>query len=275
MDGDTGIEHCVESVEQCVGLLTNEDARPASSLRQRRSAASRDDDPVPFDFNSVLQRLKEILDRRKWRHTFDIEKGDKEQEFRGRVLLEKGGGLQEELAWSCSCVGKRRAKIAAAQIALAHEELLTIEDARPYSSLRQRRLAASRDGSDAMPFDPGIEQEKGGEGAAGGTGGGGSDPVHFDRPSTPTVAPPTSPPADYVSRLNLRLLEMHRCAVDANKVRYEAKQLGEQSFRCRVVLTFGKPGDGKYAWSGSHGSKKNAKQEGARLALASLPASSV
>ena len=87
-------------------------------------------------------------------------------------------------------------------------------------------------------------------------------------------APLTSPPGDYVSRLNLRLLEMHRCAFDASKVRYEDEQLGEQSFRCRVVLAFGKAGDGEYAWSGTHGSKKKAKQEGARLALASLvPAS--
>lgn len=83
-------------------------------------------------------------------------------------------------------------------------------------------------------------------------------------------APPTSPSADYVSRLNLRLQEMHGCAVNASKVRYEAEQLGEQSFRCRVVLAFGKAGDGEYAWSGSHGSKKHAKQEGARLALARL-----
>ena len=122
-------------VEPCSGSSTIEDERIFSSLR-RRSVASRDSiDHVPFD--AVLKHLKETLDRRTWRHTFEIEKCDKEQEFRGRVVLEKDGGVQEKMAWCCSCVGKRGAKIAAARIAL--KQLLTAAS----SSLESSRSHAT------------------------------------------------------------------------------------------------------------------------------------
>jgi len=77
---------------------------------------------------------------------------------------------------------------------------------------------------------------------------------------------------DYVSELQICLHGMHRCNLDASKVKYEyGPQLAQAGFRCRVVLTFGKPGDGEYAWSEVRGSKKDAKQDAARLALESLP----
>ena len=81
-----------------------------------------------------------------------------------------------------------------------------------------------------------------------------------------------TPGVDYVSELQICLQGMHRCTPDASKVKYEyGQQPAQAGFRCRVVLTFGKPGDGEYAWSEVRGRKQDAKQDAARLALESLP----
>ena len=60
---------------------------------------------------------------------------------------------------------------------------------------------------------------------------------------------------------------MHRCALDLSKVKYEyEQQLPRSRFCCWIVLIFGKFGDGEYAWSEVDGSKKDARQDAARLA---------
>jgi hypothetical protein len=85
-------------------------------------------------------------------------------------------------------------------------------------------------------------------------------------------AMPTSLSADSVSALYQLLQRMPGWNQKPLSTQFQEEKLGEQTFRCRVVLNFGRDWDGEYAWSQAHGNKKAAKQDAARIALESLTA---
>ena len=82
-------------------------------------------------------RLKEVLDRRKWSHEFEVKEGRTEQEFCARVVINKDDGL-ETLDWGEPGLGKRSARVSAARIALR-------------SDLLDESLSSSLGDSDASP----------------------------------------------------------------------------------------------------------------------------
>ena len=76
---------------------------------------------------SVVQDLKTLVDKNMLGSRYEIEK-IREQEFRARIVLRKSGGDgdgENSLPWSDTCLGKQKAKHAAADIALSH--LLSLE----------------------------------------------------------------------------------------------------------------------------------------------------
>ena len=88
-------------------------------------------------------------------------------------------------------------------------------------------------------------------------------------------AVPTSPSADSVSALYQLLQRMPGWTPNPLSTQFQEQELGEQRFRCRVMLNFGRDWDGEYAWSQAHSNKKAAKQDAARIALGSLSATVV
>jgi hypothetical protein len=124
----------VEQCEQCVSVL------PDLAVRQKGSKDQAPEEQALLS-NDVggnvvrsglrhrhtgsaneLTYLKEILDRRKWSHEFEVKEGRSEQEYCARVVIHKDHG-DEILAWGEPGLGKRMAKASAARIALRSDLL--------------------------------------------------------------------------------------------------------------------------------------------------------
>jgi serine/threonine protein kinase len=205
---------------------------------------------------SALQALKTQADRRGLQIRCEDEQVS-EQEWRARIVLTTSAGHDMELPWSSVCLGLKRAKQAAAELAL-----------------------------DCLP--PQQDYTPGGGG--GGRGGGGGDipglshsppvstdvqhPLHVPTgaageenvaAAVVAAAAATTPPASALQALKT---QADRRGL---QIRCEDEQVSEQEWRARIVLTTSAGHDMELPWSSVCLGLKRAKQAAAELALDCLP----